>query len=99
MYYSLNANLTTPYEMRHYLSNEDKLVDVRRFPPHLHDEMEFYVILEGDIPQQYLGNISRKICKNRQKTAFYRRFIYFLLFFGVFVGVEIYFVNFDRCYV
>ena len=49
MYYSLNVNLTTPYEMRHYLSNEDKLVDAHRFPPHLHDEMEFYVLLEGDV--------------------------------------------------
>lgn len=49
MYYTLKVNQLDQFEMRHYLSDEEKEFEARRFPPHLHDEMEFYVLLEGDV--------------------------------------------------
>ena len=41
-------NTTENLQMRHYLSDEGTTYPAHRFPPHLHDDVEFYVLLDGD---------------------------------------------------
>ena len=36
-------------EVRYYVSREDKEYEPRVFPPHVHDFLELYILLEGDV--------------------------------------------------
>ena len=46
--FTLNIHALPPLLMQHYLSDNEHMYSARLFPPHLHDEIEFYVLLDGD---------------------------------------------------
>ncbi len=46
--FTLNVNPMEALQIRHYLSDNETTYSAHKFPPHLHDEIEFYILLDGD---------------------------------------------------
>ena len=47
--YNLNAPITSDFSMRYYLHESDRIENARSYPPHVHDILEFYILLDGDV--------------------------------------------------
>lgn len=47
--HTLKATAFEYFEMQHYMSDTAELYKARRYPPHIHDCVEFYVLLDGDV--------------------------------------------------
>lgn len=48
-YRELNAPLTSDFHMEYYCRNDEMTQPARIFPPHIHDTLEIYILLEGDV--------------------------------------------------
>lgn len=46
--YSLSIPNVNSFNVKYYFSNVDNVFPARIFPPHVHDELEIYILLEGD---------------------------------------------------
>lgn len=47
-YYKINAPITSDFRMEYYMNQSEKITTAQEFPPHIHDVLEFYILLEGD---------------------------------------------------
>lgn len=47
-YYKVHAPITSDFSMEYYLNRSEKITTARVFPPHVHDVLELYILLEGD---------------------------------------------------
>ncbi len=57
--YILKAPTIQNFDMKYYLENCDEIIENHLFPPHIHDELEVYVLIEGDVSFM----VERKIYK------------------------------------
>ncbi len=46
--YTLSMPVVDNFRVKYYFSNEPNVFSARVFPPHVHDELEIYILLEGD---------------------------------------------------
>lgn len=46
--YRIDAPITTDFRVEYYLNKSEAISAARVFPPHVHDVLEFYILLEGD---------------------------------------------------
>lgn len=47
-YYKTQAPITADFYMEYYLNRSEKISAAQVFPPHVHDVLELYILLEGD---------------------------------------------------
>lgn len=47
-HYELNTPTINNFYMKYYINNLDLVQNARTFTPHLHDMIEFYILIEGD---------------------------------------------------
>ena len=47
-YYRVHAPITADFRMEYYMNRSEKIVAAQVFPPHVHDVLELYILLEGD---------------------------------------------------
>ena len=47
--YTFNLPKRPAFEMEYYYSKDNREYDARIFPAHVHDTLEFYVLIEGDV--------------------------------------------------
>lgn len=45
---SFDLNYLDELHIKHYLSDNETTYSAHKFPPHLHDEVELYILMEGD---------------------------------------------------
>lgn len=57
--YTLKPTELEYFEMQHYMSDSAERYVARRYPPHIHDCVEFYVLLEGDVSFMVEENLYR----------------------------------------
>lgn len=57
--YSLTVPKSNDFELQYYYSKDNREYDARIFPPHLHDTLEFYVLVEGDVSFVVENNVYR----------------------------------------
>ena len=46
--YRIDAPITADFRVEYYLNKSEEITSARVFPPHVHDVLEFYILLEGD---------------------------------------------------
>lgn len=47
-YHKVHAPITSDFYMEYYMNRSETITEARVFPPHIHDVLEFYILLEGD---------------------------------------------------
>lgn len=45
----LNIPIISSFEMKYYCNDTDEISNAHSFPPHIHDTLEIYILLEGDV--------------------------------------------------
>lgn len=46
--YKINAPITSDFRVEYYMNRSETITAARVFPPHVHDMLEIYILLEGD---------------------------------------------------
>lgn len=46
--FHVNAPITADFKMDFYFSDEERVEQAKLYPPHIHDTLEFYILVEGD---------------------------------------------------